>query len=79
MQTKKVLRRFLTTKRNAARYNERVVPVGNKDLGAEFSSSSSRSRSGSRNNNDNGEGPQTVFVGNEIKTSKYTWYSFLFR
>ena len=59
--------RFMTTKKNAGRYSQRTVPLGNKDLGLQES-----------NNGDEDES-QKSFIDNEIRTSKYRWYTFIFK
>lgn len=63
---KSKLLRFVTTKRNAGRYSERIVQIGNKDVVDPNAEAKE-------------EEPQSVFVDNEISTSKYSIYSFLFK
>ena len=62
---KNKLLRFVTTKRNAGRYSERIVRIDGKDV--------------SDPNDQRSEEPQKVFVDNEIRTSKYSIYSFFFK
>ena len=66
---RKKLIRFVTTKKNASRYNERIVQIGNKNV-----VNSSNNVRGEET-----EEPQTEFVDNEIKTSKYSIYTFFFK
>ena len=63
---KSKLLRFVTTKRNAGRYSERVVEIGNREIVDPQATPRE-------------EDPQRVFVDNEIRTSKYSIYSFLFK
>ena len=57
----------MTTKKNAGRYSQRTVPIGNKEWGF-----------GDGGNNEESES-QKHFIDNEIRTSKYRWYTFLFK
>lgn len=68
---KSKLLRFVTTKRNAGRYSERIVPIGNKNV---VDPTTAAVAGGEEQ-----EEPQSVFVDNEISTSKYSIYSFLFK
>jgi hypothetical protein len=61
----KRLLRLVTGKRNASRYNQRVVRIGNK-VGVEVGTTGPQ-----------GEETQTVFADNYIRTSKYTWISIV--
>ena len=65
---KNKLLRFMTTKRNAGRYSKRVVPLGNRPVGSDGGVSDG-----------DGDEPQKVFIDNEIRTSKYRWYTFIFK
>jgi len=59
-----LVQRFLTTKRNASRYTQRIVHLGHHDQQQ-------------KNGQEEAENTQHIFIENEIKTSKYNLLTFL--
>ena len=71
LKSRPLWRKWTTRKRNADNFHGRTIPVGQKPSAILPSPTSGQSDNGSSNET------QTQFVGNEVKTSKYTIWTFI--